>query len=417
MAIPTVEHSTLSFSGRERWANCPGSVILAQGMPDSSGAAASEGTCAHTVAEFYVRQAFDLPGAQPGDPVNVDPPPGLARFEGKTGLAYENERAEWNEEMRKHGKGYVAYIRSLIPLGAKAFVDVEQRVSAASIDKRLFGTLDLRIWFPDFRVLLVLDYKYGFQEVDVGIETDPNKQLGAYGVASLDTFNGAIEGVMLAIYQPRRPLGDAGHKLYLPATWVAKERAVMAQEVVRVDQAAAVFTTGDITAFEQHLEPGEHCRYCKAAPKCPKTQAALQAALDTSAGLRSVLDMPEDDLLALYASRSAVKALMEDIAQRVEQLAKTGSTKIAIETKAGRRMWRNTSEVTLTLLALGLDKCLTPGPLSEVIDQIPEQFREALVGRARDSVSIKVLRKNEPRAVAQMFKKYTKGVDAPATNP
>lgn len=415
MAIPTVEHSTLSFSGRERWRNCPVSVALSQGMPDSSGPAAAEGTAAHTVAEFYVRQAFNLPGALAGEAPELTPPDGLARFEGKTCEAYVAECAAWNAEMRKHGKAYVAYLQSLVPPGAQVFVDVEQRVAATSIDERLFGTLDLRMWFPEFKVLAVVDYKYGFQDVDVGTVEAPNAQLSAYAIASLDRSTVQADGgVILAVFQPRRPLGDAGHKLYLPAEWVAQERAKLAAEVAAVDTAAAALELGH--SPEAIARPGDHCRYCKAAPKCPRTTNVLQAALDVNAGLRSVLDMPEDDLLSLYASRSAIKALMEDIEQRVEQLAKAGSAKIAVQTRAGRRMWKNPTEATLTLLALGLDKCLAPGPLSEVLDQVPEQFREQLVTRARESVSYKIVQAGTPRAVADAFRKYVKPVDGSATN-
>jgi hypothetical protein len=175
-------------------------------------------------------------------------------------------------------------------------------------------------------------------------------------------------GVQLAIFQPRRPLGEAGQKLYLSAEWVATERHKLAREVAAVDSAADSLSRGDLHPREI-VRPGDHCRYCKAAAKCPATAQGVQAALDTNAGLRSVLDMPEDDLLALYASRTAIKNLMEDIEERVSQLAKTGSAKICVETKSGRRMWRNPKEATLTLLALGLDGCLAPGPLSEVLDR------------------------------------------------
>ncbi|HEY2023160.1 DUF2800 domain-containing protein [Paraburkholderia sp.] len=403
MAIQTIEHSILSFSGRDRWRACPVSVTLSKGMPDSSGAAAYEGTYAHTVAEFYIRQAFDLPGAQTGEAPDQSPPDGLKRFVGKVDGAFVTECAEWNAEMRKHGKAYVAYIQSLIPPGTECFVDIEQKVSADTIDKRLFGRLDLRLWFPAHKVLGIVDYKYGFMDVNVGTVDDPNAQLAAYAVASLDRCTiEATGGVILAVFQPRRPLGDAGHKLYLPYEWIAQERAKLAQEVAAVDAAA-------LADPALVVQPGDHCRYCKAAPKCPRTTGVLQAALDVNAGLRSVLDMPEDDVLSLYASRTAIKALMEDIEQRVEQLAKNGSAKIEVKTSAGRRMWRNPAEATLTLLALGLDSCLSPGPLSEVLDKIPEQFREPLVGRSRESVSYKVLKANEPRAVADAFRKYVKG--------
>jgi hypothetical protein len=416
MAIALVEHSTLSFSGRERWVNCPVSVVLSKGEPDNSGPAAAEGTAAHLTAEFYVRQHFSLPGAQDGEAPDQLPVMDLDRFKGKEGDALATEARVWNDELRKHGKAYCAYIQSLIPAGAQAFVSLEQKVAARTIDKRLFGTADCLIWFPDFKVLTVVDYKYGFMDVEVGTVARPNLQLAAYAVAGLDECTlQADGGVQLAIFQPRRPLGEAGQKLYLPAEWVATEREKLSNEVMRVDIEAASFESGS-TPVSKLVKPGDHCRYCKAAAKCPATAQGVQAALDTNAGLRSVLDMPEDDLLALYASRTAIKNLMEDIEERVSQLAKTGSAKICVETKSGRRMWRNPKEATLTLLALGLDGCLAPGPLSEVLDQIPEQFREPLVGRARDSVSIKVVTETKPSAIAESFRKYTTGVDANATN-
>jgi hypothetical protein len=411
MAMATAEHSTLSFSGRDRWRNCPVSVVLSKGEKDESGAAAEEGTLAHLVAEFYVRQAFNLPGAMEGEyPEVIAPPKGLERF---TRLAEPGKRdellreiAEWNEEMRKHAKTYVRYIQSLIPPGAVAFVSLETRVAARSIDARLFGTADCLIWFPEFKVLIVVDYKYGFGDVDVGTVENPNLQLISYDVAALDQCTlQAHGGTTIAIFQPRRPIGEAGQSLYLPADRIARERKKMADDVAAVDEAARLFDSGDYPVSKL-VKPGDHCRYCKAAHKCPATKTAVQAALDVQAGLASVLDMTEDDLIALYASRNAVKALMEDITERIESLSKLGSAKLRVETKQGRRMWKNQKEAALTLLALGLDKCLVPGALSEVIDEIPEQFREALVGRARDSVSIKVVTESKPGEVAEAFRKF-----------
>jgi hypothetical protein len=419
MAMATVEHSTLSFSGRDRWRNCPVSVVLSKGEKDESGPAAEEGTIAHTVAEFYVRQAFNLPGALQGESPDKPPVMKLDRFErlaaprliepSAAKLAADalvKEAAEWNEEMRKHGKAYVRYIQSLIPPGAVAFVSLETRVAARSIDARLFGTADCLIWFPEFKVLIVVDYKYGFGDVDVGTVENPNLQLISYDVAALDQCTlQAHGGTTIAIFQPRRPIGEAGQSLYLPADRIARERKKMADDVAAVDEAARLFDSGDYPVSKL-VKPGDHCRYCKAAHKCPATKTAVQAALDVQAGLASVLDMTEDDLIALYASRNAVKALMEDITERIESLSKLGSAKLRVETKQGRRMWKNQKEAALTLLALGLDKCLVPGALSEVIDEIPEQFREALVGRARDSVSIKVVTESKPGEVAEAFRKF-----------
>lgn len=420
MAMSTVEHSTLSFSGRERWRACPVSVILSKGQTDVSGPAAAEGTAAHLIAEWYVLQEFQMPGAKPGDPEMVTPDGTLLALDrfakfvpelkvNRVHAAFVAEVQAWNEEMRKHGRAYAAYIRSLVPPGAVAFVSLEQKVAASTIDKRLFGTADCLVWFPEHKVLLVVDYKYGFMDVDTGTAENPNAQLAAYGVAALDQCTlQADGGVMLAVFQPRRPLGEAGQKLYLPFEWIAKERAKLANEVMHVDIAAGAFDSGN-EPVSKLVKPGDHCRYCKAAHKCPATVTGVQAALDTNAGLRSVLDMPEDDLLALYASRTAIKSLMEDIAERVENMAKVGSTKIRVETKQGRRMWKNQKEAALTLIALGLDSCLVPGALSEVLDQIPEAFREGLVGRSRDSVSYKLVTEHKPSTTAEAFRKYSNG--------
>lgn len=44
-------HAKLSPSSAERWMNCPGSVVLSEGMPDKTTQFAEEGTMAHAVAE------------------------------------------------------------------------------------------------------------------------------------------------------------------------------------------------------------------------------------------------------------------------------------------------------------------------------------------------------------------------------
>ncbi|AAQ73367.1 gp21 [Burkholderia phage Bcep1] len=392
-----VEHSTLSISGRERWRNCPASVTLSKGMPDNSSPAAAEGTCAHTVGEFYVRQHFDLPGAAPrGTEAPLQAVPEGLDLKGKT-------VEEWNDDLRRHGKAYRDFIISLIPPGVEAFVSLEQRVAAKTIDGRLFGTADCLIWCPGARVLIVVDYKYGFMVVDVGTAEKPNAQLAAYAVAALDSCTLQANGVMLAVFQPRRNIGEPGHKVYLSAEHVAAEQQRMREEVVRVDKATA--------SPDLFIVAGDHCRYCKAKPACPRMQDALQIAFDVNAGRRSILDMPEDDLIALYSARSGVKSLWEDVEQRIELLAQRGHDALTIKTSPGRRMWRNAKAAALTLLALDRTDLLQPVALSEAIAHIPEALHDDLIGKSRDSQSIVVKTPAAPGAVADTFAKYAKSVD------
>ena len=399
-----VEHSALSFSGRERWRNCPASVSLSKGMPDNSSPAAAEGTCAHTVGEFYVRQHFDLPGAAPrGTEAPLQAVPEGLDLKGKT-------VEEWNDDLRRHGKAYRDFIISLIPPGVEAFVSLEQRVAAKTIDGRLFGTADGLIWCPGARVLIVVDYKYGFMVVDVGTAEKPNAQLAAYAVAALDSCTLQANGVMLAVFQPRRNIGDPGHKVYLSAEHVTAEQQRMREEVVRVDMAAN-FAHPPGVDHNPYIVAGDHCRYCKAKPACPRMQDALQIAFDVNAGRRSILDMPEDDLIALYSARSGVKSLWEDVEQRIELLAQRGHDALTIKTSPGRRMWRNAKAAALTLLALDRTDLLQPVALSEAIAHIPEALHDDLIGKSRDSQSIVVKTPAAPGAVADTFAKYAKNVD------
>lgn len=52
------QHSLLSASGAHRWLNCPPSAVLESREPDTSSAAAEQGTAAHALAEWKLRRAL-----------------------------------------------------------------------------------------------------------------------------------------------------------------------------------------------------------------------------------------------------------------------------------------------------------------------------------------------------------------------
>lgn len=397
MSNPQVSHSKLSFSGRKRWRICPISVQMSEGMPDVSGPAAAEGTCAHKVAEFYIRQYFGLAAKHPGrEPPQQTPPVGLDLS--KYGATPEIQVAQWNETLRRHGRGYLDFVLKLIARyrvgDERVYVDVEERVAIPSIHAQLFGTLDLRIWFATSHRLIVVDYKFGFQDVDVGTPDDPNAQLAAYAVASMDQPGvPPASAYVLAVHQPRVPLGDAGKLLELPASWLADERRKLQNEVAAVENPGAP-------------RPGDHCRYCKGASKCPATHGAAALAIEVHAGARSLLAMTDDELVQVWAARTAFKNFWEDVEERIGKLATTGHSGLQIKETAGRRMWKDPAMATLTFLAMGRVDLLQPIALSDAIGHLPAEFHDELVGKSRPSRSIVPVHDTAPHVIGDIFKKY-----------
>lgn len=405
MSNPVVIHSKLSFSGRERWRNCPASVSLSAGMPDNSSPAAAEGTAAHAVAEWYVRQLGPtyglppLPDAHMGEAPEQPFPEGFDP-KGKT-------LAQWNDELRTHGKAYRAFILALIPAGEQAFISIEVKVQAKSISEHLFGTADCLIWLPRLRKLIVVDYKFGFMEVEVaeynahGEIVRVNAQLGAYAVAALDQCTlDADGGVALAVYQPRRTFGKPAQRVDLPAGWVATERAALAREVAAVNAGGAPV-------------PGPHCRYCKARSKCQPVHNALAAGIQAHSGALDLLAIPKDDLINLWAARTAFKAFWEDVEELIEQELKKGNPRLTVRETQGRQIWADPKGAALTLMALGRTDLLAPCNVSEALPHLPEDWQKQLIRRSQPSRSIRLVNDVSPSQVAETFAKYVKPVDKP----
>ena len=392
MSNPAVIHSKIGFSSRNRWRNCPDSVMLSVGQADKTSTAAAEGTTAHTVAEFYVRQTFALDGAQQGEAPYQEPPEGFD-LKGKTPGA-------WNEELRRHGRDYAAFVQSFI--GArKAFVIVESKVAIPSLSPELFGTGDCFVWLPDDSTLIAIDYKYGFEDVSCGDADDTNPQLAAYLVAAAETFNVMPRVLIAGIYQPRRVIGRAGQWVELTSEWLPKERARLTAEVLALQRATGTNPT-----------PGDHCKYCRAKPVCPRTHEALAGAVAAYVGETNLHTMSDDEVVQLWACRSAFKGFWEDVQQRITNLSVVGHERLTVKTSDGRRKWKDEGLVTLTLLALGHTDLLSPKALSEVYDKLPLNMRDELVGRTLPSRTISLVDGAGPTETAKLFKKYSKIVDA-----
>lgn len=93
------KHAVLSASSSERWLNCPPSARLCENYEDKGSDYAAEGTDAHTLCEFRLKQALGMPTE---DPI---------------------ENLSWyNEEMEECTVGYAAYVVELLETAKQACV-------------------------------------------------------------------------------------------------------------------------------------------------------------------------------------------------------------------------------------------------------------------------------------------------------
>lgn len=117
------KHAVLSASSSERWLNCPPSARLCEAYEDKGSDYAAEGTDAHALCEFRLKQALGIPADNP------------------------IENLSWyNEEMEDCAAGYAAYVSELLGTAKQACADpvilIEQRVDFSRWVQDGFGTAD-----------------------------------------------------------------------------------------------------------------------------------------------------------------------------------------------------------------------------------------------------------------------------------
>lgn len=395
-------HAKASISKRAIWRRCPLSVLLSDGVEESPSPVAQEGTIAHGVAEWHVRRAFNLDDKDT-PLVLLNPPEGLDL----KGRSVE----EWHDELIRHALEYVKFIKALIPNGERHFITLERRVCVESVSPSLFGTLDLVIWLPDLKKLIIVDYKYGYADVEVGKLApgiskprdlsdviDVNPQLGGYLVGLLDQLPeiNPISGIILAISQPRRSWGATAKMIEFPYDLYAQERAAIKQEYEAV-QNATLASTSPV--------PGDHCKYCKGKSKCPAVLDLLVTATNTDF---DILKASDDEIIDMWAAKTAVKALLDNIDERIEALVKNRHGRLVLKETQGRRRINDSVGAVRALLAVNRVDLLSPPGVTELEAALPPQICESLIVRGASTHSIRLASPVELSRSAAVFRKYAK---------
>lgn len=232
-------HAILSPSGASRWLACTPSARLEQQFPDRSGAAASEGTLAHTLGELLIRFKSKM----------------ILKTQYTKALKEIKANPQYEEAMFDYADNYACYVIEKFSAAQAHTKDavllVEQKLDLTEYVPEGFGTGDIMIIAN--KVLDFVDLKYG-KGVEVSAEN--NKQMMLYALGALRGFECLfdIETVRMTIYQPRLDnISTFEMSVSDLKDWAENELKPRAELAF---------------AGEGEFAPGEVCRFCKAAATC-----------------------------------------------------------------------------------------------------------------------------------------------------
>lgn len=253
-------HAVLGPSGADRWATCPGSVVLEEGKPDQPTIYAAWGTVAHEIAEYCLWD--ELSETPYGEPLNAE------SFVGRTFLNVDGFDIEVDMEMADCVNTYTATVHQYIDLKAGHTLLVEQSLAIEHItgEGGATGTGDVVGLCGD--EIVVIDLKSGMRLV----HADENRQCTMYGHAALlehDLVSGPFKTVRNVIVQPRK---NHVSEEVLTIEELA-ERVEELRSAARTVQDARAHKDTDLSAY---LNPSEKaCAYCKAKATCPALQGEV----------------------------------------------------------------------------------------------------------------------------------------------
>lgn len=320
-------HSELGASSMYRWSACPGSVRLCKGITSKSSSYAEEGTDAHDRSAKALR-------------TNVD---------------------AWDVcddvEMSEAVQVYLDDCRE--DASPDDVVLIEHRFDLSAVYPGCFGTADFVRWKPSTSTLKVRDYKHG---AGIPVEAKGNPQLYYYALGALLSLKFPAEKVDLGVVQPRcnHPDGPVRNEV--------------------IDAIDLLDFRGDLIAYAKATEDpnaplvtGEHCRFCPAAPTCPRLKARTQevARLEFSAGVPYAPALLKEALDARPAVEAWLKAVDEFAYAEAERGVVILGHKLVA--KQARRAWRDGAAPQIELIegltALDLHKpreILSPAQVEKI---------------------------------------------------
>jgi len=344
-------HSILGASSAYRWWNCPGSVKLSAGIPDETSPYAAEGTLAHELGEFCLKNnknPDEVPYDQPADmnpavQIYVD----TVRF-------------------ISDGKGKSRYLEKTVSL-EKLNPPVD-----------MFGTADCIVYDEDRRRLTVIDYKHG---AGVFVTAENNMQLKYYALGALLEFDDKeVDLVEAVIVQPRYHSDDP------PVRTVEFEVADLIlwgeqlMEHARATQAA-----------DPEFNIGSHCKFCKASGLCPKLRdesfalAQVEFSAERTAQPPAPRDLSPDELGRVLVQADVIEHWLKAVRGHVHSMLERGEAVpgVKLVQKRAMRKWINEKNA-----AEFLGDIMKPSEVFDAKLRSPAQIEKILGKKTADEIGL-----------------------------
>lgn len=274
-----MNHHDFGPSSLEQYRICPGAYVMQQGIPETTSAAAEEGTILHNAVATG----------------NLD------------GLDSAQEFAVTK---------CIDFYKSLIEPGDIVLFEKKlELIDPETNDILTFGTADLIIVNSDTGKLIVIDWKFGYTPVK---DVAQNIQLATYCTAAMKLFG--ISNCTGYVFQPRIAK-KSSHTFSNPDAVI--------ENVRRIIKRAKSYTLV-LNAAESS------CRYCRARLNCP----AFRVHFQKLAASRGTYDLTElDTLIELYDIAQEVKSFIKEIEGEVKHcIEENGSCgKYIFQYKDGNR--------------------------------------------------------------------------------
>lgn len=347
-------HAKLSASGASRWATCPGSVQMEDGIPDKESVYAQEGTLAHEMSELKLKHYLD--------------PKGFGKRKLNAAIKKLKENELYQAEMESYTDTYVDFIKEkALSFPSNPYIEIEKRVDFSRWVDGGFGTCDCVLIHGS--TLSIIDLKYG---KGVPVSSEQNEQLILYALGAYDAFNLIynIDKIELNIVQPR---------INNFSTWeISLTELLLWGDYFKVQAEKALGGNGEL------VPSAKACKFCKARDICT-ARAENNLSLESEIKLKPN-EIPKDKLYEYISRGEDIAKWVADLKAYALDMCLKGEDVKGLKAVAGRtsRSWTNQDEAINKLIEGGIDEAIiydkVPLTLAKLEKALGKQQFTALVG-------------------------------------
>jgi len=342
-------HAKLAPSSAHRWVECPGSVQLSEGIPNTSSVFAAEGTAAHELCAHCLETGDD-PATFLDMWIDIHAPDGKGRFVNLDEPPSATDEFRYfvvDDEMVDGVAMYVDHVKSLMP-HSDCLLSVEQKLDMTHIDPRIFGTGDATVLDMQSQHLHVIDFKYG---KGVSVDADRNPQLMLYAAGAVRRHhNHSVAKLTVHVVQPR------AYHLAGPIRQFDLDLIELMEFEFEIEAAAARTNLKD-----PPLKAGEWCHFCPAQGLCParREQIYQDAAIeftDLDINIQEIEAMTPEQRGQILRNADSIFNYVKAVQKFEHDRALAGDMPAGFKLVAKRatRKWRDEEEAKEVLAILGV---------------------------------------------------------------